>query len=146
MPERPDFLRGEGVQIAGKCPDPAAAATKEQGASLRRWSNPGDPAVVWIGDSAHEALPLERAYQPSHRWWTHLLGFRELSEGAGTGEDYHREHREPGRGKTGGVVLPPEPAQQMNRRGMQPGGDVGGHAFRGHLRQRGSDGIIVSTS
>ena len=58
-----------------------------------------------------------------------LLGSSQLAERLGTREDQHRQRRELRCADATGRVLPPEPAQQVDRRRVQAVRHSDGRAF-----------------
>jgi hypothetical protein len=85
--------------------------------------NPHDPRVDAVGDLSRDARSLHLADEAAHRRRPHLLGGRELAESPRTAHQ-HRECGQLRRRYAGERVGPACATQEVNRRGMQPIGEL----------------------
>jgi len=81
--------------------------------------NPYHPAVVRVGPAFYQPLSLQLGHQPRHRGRPDLLELRQARQGDRPAEDQDREGGALRRREPRGVVGGPEPAEQVDGRGVE---------------------------
>jgi hypothetical protein len=118
--------RRQRAQAPGQGLDPPPPPLLQDALARARGPEHDLPAVARVGRAFHQAEPGEAGHDPAHGGRPHLLRRRQAPERPGPAEDQDRERREPRRPDPGGRVVPAQPPQQLDGRGVQTVGHHGG--------------------
>jgi hypothetical protein len=105
--------------------DAAATTLLEKARAARGCLDSADAPVVRVDLALDESRRLERLDETGDRRRPDLLDGGERAEGLWAGEDEHGQRGELRRRETGGVILPPKAAEQMDGDRMEAIGGAG---------------------
>lgn len=118
-----EFGGRERVEIFGERGDAQAASFLQQAFSFGRSADVHAAGVGRILRNIDQVTALEPGDDAAHGWQLYLLGGGEVGERFRSAENQYRECRKACRALSSGDILLADPAQQVDRGGMQAVGD-----------------------
>src|SRR5262245_4172328 len=122
--ERLALLRRRGDEQLPQSRDPALASRDEDPAALGGCFEPDRTQVVRVPGPIDEAVALQAGDEAGHRRGGDALVAGEPADGTRTGEDQHRQGRQPGGRLSAGTVLLGEPSQQVENGRVEAGSEL----------------------